>query len=113
MALTGREFNAKFKGSPVQRAKRRGYLRNVAVALGNHDAPAVANTAAPVLAHTLQDDPQPLVRGHAAWALGQLGGELAELVLQQVKETEMDALVLEEILPALERLSPRKDDSSQ
>ena len=35
LSLTPQEFNRKFKDSPVKRAKRKGYLRNVAVALGN------------------------------------------------------------------------------
>ncbi len=39
LALTQDDFNLKFKGSPVRRAKRRGYLRNVAVALGNSGDP--------------------------------------------------------------------------
>lgn len=64
LALTPQEFNRKFKASPVQRARRRGYLRNVAVALGNSGDPA----AVPALEKALQDD-EPLVREHAAWAL--------------------------------------------
>lgn len=64
LALTPQEFNRKFKDSPVQRARRRGYLRNVAVALGNSGDPA----AVPALEKALQDD-EPLVRQHAAWAL--------------------------------------------
>ncbi|HEX2076749.1 MAG TPA: hypothetical protein VHG08_03540 [Longimicrobium sp.] len=35
MTMTQEEFSARFKGSPIKRAKRRGLLRNVAVALGN------------------------------------------------------------------------------
>ena len=63
LALTPQAFNRKFKGSPVQRARRRGYLRNVAVALGNSgDA-----TALPALEKALEDT-EPLVRQHAAWA---------------------------------------------
>ena len=53
--------------SPVRRPKRAGFLRNVAVALGNRGKPS----AVPVLTAALSD-PEPLVRGHAAWALGQL-----------------------------------------
>ena len=65
--LTGGEFRARFAGSPVLRAKRRGLLRNVAVALGNWgDA-----QAAPALRQAL-DDPEPLVREHAAWALARI-----------------------------------------
>jgi epoxyqueuosine reductase len=67
LALTPQEFNRKFKDSPVRRAKRRGYLRNVAVALGNAGDPA----AIPALERALQDN-EPLVREHAAWALEKL-----------------------------------------
>jgi len=59
------EFRVKFKGSPVKRAKRRGLLRNVAVALANSDDPAAEQALGQVAA----SDPQPLVREHATWAL--------------------------------------------
>ena len=65
MALTPEEFAKRFRRSPVKRAKRRGLLRNVAVALGNWGSPR----AVPALERGLLD-PEPLVRGHAAWALG-------------------------------------------
>jgi epoxyqueuosine reductase len=62
-------FDALFAGSPIRRARRAGFLRNVCVALGNRgDAAAV-----PALARTLADEPESLVRGHAAWALGEVG----------------------------------------
>jgi len=67
LALTPDEFNRKFKNSPIKRAKRRGYLRNVTVALGNSKDPQVI----PALLNTLQD-PEPMVREHTAWALDQL-----------------------------------------
>ena len=60
-------FNQRFKDSPVLRARRRGYLRNVAVALGNSKNPA----GIPALEGALQDD-EPLVRSHADWALKQI-----------------------------------------
>ena len=69
LALTPQEFNHKFKENPVQRARRRGYLRNVAVVLGNAGDPA----AIPALERALMDN-EPLVREHAAWALDQLKG---------------------------------------
>jgi epoxyqueuosine reductase len=67
LMLTPHEFNQKFKDSPVQRARRRGYLRNAAVALGNARDPA----GIPALAEALKDD-EPLVRSHAEWALNQI-----------------------------------------
>ncbi|MEJ5225621.1 MAG: tRNA epoxyqueuosine(34) reductase QueG [Anaerolineales bacterium] len=64
LRLTPQDFNRKFKTSPVRRAKRRGYLRNVAVALGNSGDPQ----ALPALQDALSD-PEPLIREHAAWAI--------------------------------------------
>lgn len=64
LSLTPEEFNRKFKGSPVKRAKRRGYLRNVTVALGNSGD----SSALPALEQALED-PEPLVRVHAEWAI--------------------------------------------
>lgn len=66
MALDEAGFRAHFEHSPIRRAGRRGLLRNVAVALGNWGSPA----AVPALSRAL-DDPEPLIREHAAWALGQ------------------------------------------
>jgi epoxyqueuosine reductase len=60
-------FAARFRRSPVKRAKRRGLLRNVALALGNSgDA---AHRA--ILEHLARDE-DPLVREHAEWALRRL-----------------------------------------
>jgi len=64
LALTPVAFNRTFKDSPVKRAKRRGYLRNVSVALGNLGD----ESALPALESALED-PEPLVHEHAAWAI--------------------------------------------
>jgi epoxyqueuosine reductase len=107
MRLTDAEFAARFSGSPVKRAGRRGFLRNVAVALGNWlgslDEPP--EEAVAVLVAAL-DDPEPLVRGHAAWALGRvlarsgaLGdwGFAAAAALRVRKRREENPWVREEI----------------
>ena len=99
LALTPQEFNLKFKGSPVKRAKRRGYLRNVAVALGNAGDPS----AVPAIGHALLNDHEPLVRGHAAWALGCIGDENAIAWLEESALQEGDSYVLGEINLALKR----------
>jgi epoxyqueuosine reductase len=98
LALTPEAFNKKFKGSPVKRAKRRGYLRNVVVALGNSED----STAVPALTKSLLEDPEPLVRQHAAWALGQIGGEEVNKALQHALEQETEKMVLEEIKDVLQ-----------
>ena len=62
-------FNKLFKGSPIKRIKRRGFLRNVCVALGNtgtsEDLPALERAAC---------DPEPLIAEHAQWALERIRG---------------------------------------
>jgi epoxyqueuosine reductase len=66
-ALDAAAFSARFRQSPVKRAKRRGLLRNVAVALGNSGGAE----ARPALERLAADD-DALVREHARWALRRL-----------------------------------------
>ncbi len=60
-------FRALFKKSPVKRIGRARFLRNVLIAIGNSGDAALAGDA-----ERLLDDPSPLVRGAAIWALGRL-----------------------------------------
>ena len=92
IALDDEGFRRRFRGSPVMRAKRRGLLRNVAVALGNWGDPA----AVPALARALHD-PEPLIRGHAGWALGRIGTVEARQALVQALSSEADGWVREEL----------------
>jgi epoxyqueuosine reductase len=97
MALDDEGFRQRFRGSPIKRAKRRGLLRNVAVALGNWGHPA----AVPALARALHDA-EPLIRGHAAWALGRINGEEAREALAQTIASETNEGVRQELSQALE-----------
>ena len=93
-------FSTRFRRSPVKRAKRQGMLRNVCVALGNWADPQVIDG----LTIALQDV-EASVRGHAAWALGQVlrkhRVELAYNCLLTAQATETDPWVREEIQAAL------------
>jgi epoxyqueuosine reductase len=100
LCLSGEEFRARFRGSPITRAKRRGLLRNVAVALGNLRDPR----ALPALEAALSEA-EPLIRSHAAWALGRLGGDEARRALQAALATEHHEDVQEEIGVALTALA--------
>ena len=94
--LDDEAFRKRFEGSPIRRAKREGLQRNVCVALGNiGDAAAV-----PALAKALNSD-SALVRSHAAWALGRIGGDEARRALEGALGTEEDAGVRGEIGEAL------------
>ncbi len=101
LALDDGAFRRRFAGSPVRRAKRRGLLRSVAVALGNWRHPV----AAPGLVRAL-DDAEPLVRGHAAWALGRIGTHEARQALQRANSAERDGWVRDEITAALQAEAP-------
>jgi epoxyqueuosine reductase len=93
-------FAARFRNSPVKRAKRSGMLRNVCVALGNWADPVAIDALTRALA-----DPDPLPRGHAAWALGQIYARqqapAAHQALHAALQTESAAWVREEITLAL------------
>src|SRR5881397_2854076 len=67
LELTDAEFRAIFKNSPIKRIKRRGFLRNVCVALGN--AGDVSDI--PALKRALADE-EPLIAEHAEWAIHQI-----------------------------------------
>jgi epoxyqueuosine reductase len=83
IALDDEAFRQRFRGSPVMRAKRRGLLRNVAVALGNWGDPA----AVQALSCALYDS-EPLIREHAAWALRHIGTPKAQQCLGQAAGAE-------------------------
>ncbi|HLY67375.1 MAG TPA: tRNA epoxyqueuosine(34) reductase QueG [Chloroflexota bacterium] len=97
LLLSEDDFRARFRHTAIMRTKRRGLLRNVCVALGNSGA---ASAVGPLI-HALRTDPEPLVRGHAAWATGRLRHPPARQALQAAAQTETDPYVLEEIACAL------------
>ena len=99
LELDDEGFRERFRNSPVKRAKRAGLQRNVCVALGNiGDAAAV-----PALSKALESDSD-LVRGHAAWALGRIGGNEAENALQSALEKPQEEEVMVELQEALNQL---------
>lgn len=91
------------KRTSMRRISREQLLRNVAVALGNSDDVRAVAALVPLLSHR-----SPLVRGHAAWALGRLrrfDGALAALRLRRACEEE--PTVAEELAAALEESAGR------
>lgn len=67
LSLNDEQFKKRFAGSPILRTKRRGFLRNVCVALGN----VGDETALPALERAA-NDPEPLIAEHAHWALARI-----------------------------------------
>ena len=75
--------------------------RNAAVALGN----ALDRSTVPALRESLEGDPHPMVRSHAAWALGRIGSPAAIEALEKRLNLECEHTVREEISNALEPFS--------
>jgi epoxyqueuosine reductase len=101
MELDDDSFRRRFGRTAVRRTKRRGLLRNAAIVLGNSGNPA----AVPILTHTLENEPEALVRAHAAWALGRFDYPEARRALEAAVAREQDPLVRAEIDEAMS--SPR------
>ena len=97
LALDEARFAQRFANSPIKRIKRERLVRNACVNAGNWGDSA----AVPVLSQLLDDDSL-IVRGHSAWALGQIGTEDAVIALQKRLAIESDELVLQEIQFALQ-----------
>jgi epoxyqueuosine reductase len=76
LALNDEQFREMFRGSPIKRIKRRGFLRNVCVALGNvgtrADLPALAGAAR---------DREALIAEHATWAIERIAARSRREVL--------------------------------
>ncbi len=71
LGLDDAAFRALFKDSPIKRIKRRGFLRNVCVALGNT---GIREDLEPLQQAAL--DPEPLISEHALWAVAQITARL-------------------------------------
>lgn len=96
LTLSEDVFLARYEGSPVRRAGRNAFVRNVCVALGNRGDPK----SLPALTRALRDE-SALVRSHAAWAIGEIGGGGARACLRECRAAESDPDVLAEIEAAL------------
>jgi epoxyqueuosine reductase len=92
LALDDEAFRARFNNSPIKRIKRQRLVRNACVAAGNWGADAAVLPLIGLLA-----DDEPLVRGHAAWALGQIGRRDGLAAVAERLSAETDPEVREEM----------------
>jgi epoxyqueuosine reductase len=101
LTLTHEQYLEAFRGTAIRRAKVWMLRRNAAVALGN----AGGESCVAPLFNAMNRDDHPIVRGHAAWALGRirsrLGSEAARKALELALSSEIDEQVLREIKAAL------------
>jgi epoxyqueuosine reductase len=91
--ISNREFKEKFGHVSGSWRGKKPIQRNAIIALAHYKD----ETAVEDLIHVMRQDPRPVLRGTAAWALGRIGGTAAMDALNNAKQTEEDQEVLDEI----------------
>jgi len=102
LEITSNGYKRLVKNTAMRRISRPQIMRNAAVALGNTKS---RHVVAP-LAKALTDNNYPLVRGHIAWALGQISAPESHHALKSALGSEKDPWVLSEIESALQIQEP-------
>jgi epoxyqueuosine reductase len=92
LALDEAGFRERFADSPILRIKRKRLVRNACVAAGNWGSETAVSSLTALL-----HDPEPLVRGHAAWALRQIDTPSAQAARRAALTEEKDPRVRAEI----------------
>ncbi|ANX10972.1 tRNA epoxyqueuosine(34) reductase QueG [Fictibacillus arsenicus] len=100
LTMSNRDFKEKFGHVSGSWRGKKPIQRNAIIALAHFREEA----AIPDLVYLLKNDPRPVIRGTAAWAIGKIGGHEAELELSSAKEREKDDLVALEIDKGLKML---------
>ena len=95
LQLDEARYEGEFVGTAMRRATRSGLRRNAAIALGNRRE----ESALPQLVAAL-DDADPIVRGHAAWAIGRIAPRHA--AIDAALATETDPRVATELRAVLD-----------
>ncbi|PLR97829.1 tRNA epoxyqueuosine(34) reductase QueG [Bacillus sp. T33-2] len=101
--IGNREFRAKFGHVSGSWRGKKPIQRNAVIALAHYKD----DSAVPDLIKVMKEDPRPVLRGTAAWALGKIGGETARNALETAMEQETDAEVLAEIEKGLNYFAPK------
>ena len=94
-------FEAEFRPAALERPRRRGLVRNAIIVAANSRDEEALGAAEERLA-----DPDPVVRGAAAWALGRAGGGRARQALERARAHEGDPAVRKDIEAALSLTDP-------
>lgn len=98
LTISNREFKAKFGHVSGSWRGKKPIQRNAILALAHFKEEA----AIPDLIALLHKDDRPVIRGTAAWALGKIGGDIAQTALHEAEATEQDEEVLSEIYKGLQ-----------
>ncbi|WP_409291616.1 tRNA epoxyqueuosine(34) reductase QueG [Peribacillus sp. SCS-37] len=101
LQMSNREFKEKFGRISGSWRGKKPLQRNAIIALAHYKE----ETAVPELIQVMENDPRPVIRGTAAWALGKIGGEDSRDALERAKRTDKDPEVLAEIDKGMELLT--------
>ncbi len=93
LSMTEEDFKIVFHDSPILRAKRNGFLRNIALALGNQGD--LQNQS--LILDVIRNEKDPMVRTAAVWAVGQMMTSQSRDQLLAIQAGEMDESVREEL----------------
>lgn len=104
LTISNRDFKERFGHVSGSWRGKKPIQRNAIIALAHYKD----DTAIPDLIAVLKEDPRPVLRGTAAWALGKIGGSEAYEALKSAASSENDAEVLNEISKGLQFF---KDDT--
>jgi epoxyqueuosine reductase len=98
--MSNKEFKEKFGSISGSWRGKKPIQRNAILALAHYKD----ETAIPDLVKLLHEDPRPVIRGTAAWALGKIGNKQVIKDLEKAKERESDQEVILEIEKGLKML---------
>jgi len=104
LEMSEKAFEYYFRDNQIAMRPRDAIIRNAVLALGNSKDPV----AVLPLIKVLREYNHPTVRGHAAWALGRLGGKKSKIALEKTLKTEENGKVKNEILNALNQFELKK-----
>lgn len=99
LTISNREFKDNFGEMSGSWRGKKPIQRNAIIALAHFKE----QSSVPELIQVLNEDPRPVIRGTAAWALGKIGGEDASMALKHSNEKETDPDVLHEIEKAIRK----------
>ncbi|MDN4592351.1 tRNA epoxyqueuosine(34) reductase QueG [Polycladomyces subterraneus] len=101
LTLSNREFRERFGDMAGSWRGKKPIQRNAIIALAHFRD----RTAVPLLSRLLKEDPRPVIRATAAWALGKIGGDDAKNALMQAEREETEAEVRKEVENAISLLT--------
>jgi epoxyqueuosine reductase len=93
LRLSPNHWRKSLRGSPLERPRRKGLVRNATIVAGNQAREEWIDD----LAYVLHNDPEPIPRAHAAWALKQINHPRSREVLSEHLAREQDPEVLHEL----------------